>query len=96
MNGQDVSKASHEDAVRAFQSAQEPIVVEVLRRAAAGGLRNDANRNPKPSGETNSDEVRTTAAAGGGGRRQFTTHLYLFHIVLDCMDTYDSVTLNSF
>jgi len=48
VNGQDVSKASHEDAVRAFQAAQEPIVVEVLRRAAAGGIRSDANRNLKP------------------------------------------------
>lgn len=32
MNGQDVSNSSHEDAVRCFQSAQEPIIVEVLRR----------------------------------------------------------------
>ncbi|XP_076394492.1 SLo interacting protein 1 isoform X2 [Megachile rotundata] len=32
VNGQDVSNSSHEDAVRCFQSAQEPIVVEVLRR----------------------------------------------------------------
>ena len=64
MNGQDVSKASHEDAVRAFQSAQEPIVVEVLRRAAAGGLRSDANRNPKSSGEPSGDEVRPGGLAG--------------------------------
>ena len=45
VNGQDVSRASHEDAVRAFQAAQEPIVVEVLRRPAAA-VRNDANLNP--------------------------------------------------
>lgn len=32
MNGQDVSNSSHEDAVRCFQLAQEPIIVEVLRR----------------------------------------------------------------
>ncbi|XP_050480623.1 PDZ domain-containing RING finger protein 4 isoform X2 [Bombus huntii] len=32
VNGQDVSNSSHEDAVRCFQSAQEPIIVEVLRR----------------------------------------------------------------
>ncbi|XP_015606434.2 PDZ domain-containing protein 4, partial [Cephus cinctus] len=32
VNGQDVSNSSHEDAVRYFQSAQEPIIVEVLRR----------------------------------------------------------------
>ena len=34
MNGQDLSKSSHEDAVEAFRTAQEPIVVEVLRRVA--------------------------------------------------------------
>ncbi|XP_043238036.1 E3 ubiquitin-protein ligase PDZRN3-B-like isoform X2 [Amphibalanus amphitrite] len=61
VNGQDVSKASHEDAVRAFQSAQEPIVVEVLRRAASGGLRNDANRNVKPAGETSVEEGVTVS-----------------------------------
>uniref|UniRef100_A0ABD2WPR7 Uncharacterized protein n=1 Tax=Trichogramma kaykai TaxID=54128 RepID=A0ABD2WPR7_9HYME len=32
VNGQDVSNSSHEDAVRCFESAQEPILVEVLRR----------------------------------------------------------------
>lgn len=36
MNGQDVSNSSHEDAVRYFQSAQEPIIVEVLRRQPSG------------------------------------------------------------
>lgn len=35
VNGQDVSNSSHEDAVRCFQSAQEPIIVEVLRRQPA-------------------------------------------------------------
>jgi hypothetical protein len=32
VNGEDVSACSHEEAVAAFQSASEPIVVEVLRR----------------------------------------------------------------
>jgi ligand of Numb protein X 3/4 len=36
VNGQDVSNSSHEDAVRCFQSAQEPIIVEVLRRQPSG------------------------------------------------------------
>lgn len=36
VNGQDVSNSSHEDAVRCFQSAQEPIIVEVLRRQSSG------------------------------------------------------------
>ncbi|XP_050412867.1 E3 ubiquitin-protein ligase PDZRN3 isoform X3 [Patella vulgata] len=33
VNGQDLSNSTHEEAVDAFRSAQEPIVVEVLRRA---------------------------------------------------------------
>lgn len=37
VNGQDVSNSSHEDAVRCFQSAQEPIIVEVLRRQPNSG-----------------------------------------------------------
>ncbi|XP_033214476.1 E3 ubiquitin-protein ligase PDZRN3 isoform X2 [Belonocnema kinseyi] len=32
VNGKDVSNSSHEDAVRCFQLAEEPIIVEVLRR----------------------------------------------------------------
>ncbi|KAG0432057.1 hypothetical protein HPB47_021197, partial [Ixodes persulcatus] len=32
VNGQDLSSASHEEAVAAFLAASEPIVVEVLRR----------------------------------------------------------------
>ncbi|KAG5342009.1 PZRN4 protein, partial [Acromyrmex heyeri] len=35
VNGKDVSNSSHEDAVRCFQSAQEPIIVEVLRRPSS-------------------------------------------------------------
>jgi len=32
VNGRDLSQASHEEAVEAFRNAEEPIVVEVLRR----------------------------------------------------------------
>lgn len=32
MNGQDVSNLSYEDAVSCFESAEEPIIVEVLKR----------------------------------------------------------------
>ncbi|XP_066580016.1 PDZ domain-containing RING finger protein 4 [Amia ocellicauda] len=32
VNGKDLSKATHEEAVEAFRSAKEPIVVQVLRR----------------------------------------------------------------
>ncbi|OCT87415.1 hypothetical protein XELAEV_18021110mg [Xenopus laevis] len=33
VNGKDLSKVSHEEAVEAFRNAKEPIVVQVLRRA---------------------------------------------------------------
>uniref|UniRef100_A0A7M4EQT9 PDZ domain containing ring finger 4 n=1 Tax=Crocodylus porosus TaxID=8502 RepID=A0A7M4EQT9_CROPO len=33
VNGKDLSKATHEEAVEAFRNAREPIVVQVLRRA---------------------------------------------------------------
>ena len=32
VNGKDLSKATHEQAVEAFKTAKEPIVVQVLRR----------------------------------------------------------------
>lgn len=32
VNGQDLSQSSHDEAVEAFRTAKEPIVVEVLRR----------------------------------------------------------------
>ena len=32
VNGRDLSQATHEEAVEAFRTAKEPIVVEVLRR----------------------------------------------------------------
>ena len=33
VNGKDLSKATHDQAVEAFRTAKEPIVVQVLRRA---------------------------------------------------------------
>ncbi|XP_041746700.1 PDZ domain-containing RING finger protein 4-like isoform X1 [Coregonus clupeaformis] len=36
VNGKDLSKASHDEAVEAFRSAKDPIVVQVLRRNTAG------------------------------------------------------------
>ena len=33
VNGVDVSKSSHEEAIGVFQSASEPILVQMLRRA---------------------------------------------------------------
>lgn len=40
VNGQDLSKSSHEEAVEAFRTAQEPIVVEVLRRVNKNKMKN--------------------------------------------------------
>lgn len=37
MNGQDLSQSSHYEAVEAFRTAKEPIIVEVLRRTGKGG-----------------------------------------------------------
>nr|KAG5704601.1 hypothetical protein BaRGS_031865 [Batillaria attramentaria] len=36
VNGQDLSQSSHDEAVEAFRTATEPIVVEVLRRVGKG------------------------------------------------------------
>ncbi|XP_001602481.3 E3 ubiquitin-protein ligase PDZRN3 [Nasonia vitripennis] len=56
VNGQDVSNSSHEEAVRCFQSAQEPILVEVLRRypaaaAATAAAAEEPRRGPDESEE---------------------------------------------
>lgn len=40
MNGQDLSKSSHDEAVEAFRAAKEPIVVEVLRRVTNTKMKN--------------------------------------------------------
>ncbi|XP_017554863.1 PDZ domain-containing RING finger protein 4 isoform X2 [Pygocentrus nattereri] len=45
VNGKDLSRASHEEAVEAFRSAKDPIVVQVLRR------------NPLPRGQGSSQDV---------------------------------------
>uniref|UniRef100_A0A4W4H025 PDZ domain containing ring finger 4 n=1 Tax=Electrophorus electricus TaxID=8005 RepID=A0A4W4H025_ELEEL len=46
VNGKDLSRASHEEAVEAFRSAKDPIVVQVLRR------------NPLPRGQGSSPDVQ--------------------------------------
>ena len=55
MNGRDLSKASHEEAVETFRTAKEPIVVEVLRRVANGN-------KMKPPALT---PAQTTPTSGG-------------------------------
>ncbi|XP_067292250.1 PDZ domain-containing RING finger protein 4-like [Pseudorasbora parva] len=46
VNGRDLSRASHEEAVEAFRSAKDPIVVQVLRR------------NPVPRGQGSCQDVQ--------------------------------------
>ncbi|XP_076863301.1 PDZ domain-containing RING finger protein 4 isoform X2 [Brachyhypopomus gauderio] len=46
VNGKDLSRASHEEAVEVFRSAKDPIVVQVLRR------------NPLPRGQGSSPDVQ--------------------------------------
>ncbi|XP_012280813.1 PDZ domain-containing protein 4 [Orussus abietinus] len=61
VNGQDVSNSSHEDAVRCFQSAQEPIIVEVLRRHPVQQVQTPAKELDKTNheGPTNDKGVVT-------------------------------------
>ncbi|XP_056112194.1 E3 ubiquitin-protein ligase PDZRN3-B isoform X2 [Rhinichthys klamathensis goyatoka] len=47
VNGKDLSKATHDQAVEAFRMAKEPIMVQVLRRAP----------RPKPTGPTGEGQV---------------------------------------
>lgn len=47
VNGKDLSKATHEQAVEAFRTAKEPIMVQVLRRAP----------HPKPVGPAADSQV---------------------------------------
>lgn len=61
MNGQDVSNSSHEDAVRCFQSAQEPIIVEVLRRQPAHGQRTTWKEQPLEKNEIDEKTIDSTS-----------------------------------
>lgn len=47
VNGKDLSKATHEQAVEAFRNAKDPIMVQVLRRAP----------RPKPAGPAGDTQV---------------------------------------
>ncbi len=50
VNGRDLSRASHEEAVEAFRTAKEPIVVEVLRRVANGNAAAAGRMKQPPAG----------------------------------------------
>lgn len=56
VNGQDVSNSSHEDAVRCFQSAKEPIIVEVLRRQPGQLHSSSKDQKEATSNEKTSNE----------------------------------------
>lgn len=53
VNGQDLSQSSHDEAVEAFRTATEPIVVEVLRRVGKGsssaGTKSHSSKNRAPN-----------------------------------------------
>lgn len=52
VNGQDLSKSTHEEAVEAFRTAKEPIVVEVLRRVTKTNTTNNNNNKMKTQPQT--------------------------------------------
>ena len=49
INGQDLTQSTHEEAVEAFQTAKEPIVVEVLRRVSKGSSSRSSLENKMKS-----------------------------------------------
>ncbi|KAL3852177.1 hypothetical protein ACJMK2_015851 [Sinanodonta woodiana] len=49
VNGQDLSQATHEEAVEAFRTAREPIVVEVLRRVNSNKTPSSKMRSRSPT-----------------------------------------------
>lgn len=60
MNGQDVSTSSHEDAIRCFQLAEEPIIVEVLRRHPSELI---SSNNEDKTDYNKHDKNKVTAAS---------------------------------
>ncbi|KAG1671763.1 E3 ubiquitin-protein ligase PDZRN3 [Nymphon striatum] len=64
VNGQDLSGASHEEAIKVFEAAKEPIEVQVVRRRSseqtttADGCRQQANMSS--SSPPTSDTLRST------------------------------------
>ncbi|CAB0039300.1 unnamed protein product [Trichogramma brassicae] len=62
VNGQDVSNSSHEDAVRCFESAQEPILVEVLRRQQSS-----SSHTTTPTTTTTTTTALTQHNSNGNG-----------------------------
>ncbi|MEE6480851.1 hypothetical protein FKM82_012685 [Ascaphus truei] len=55
VNGKDLSKATHEEAVEAFRNAKEPIVVQVLRRAPNNKAHGNSQEVPLVNVSTQTD-----------------------------------------
>lgn len=62
VNGQDLSKATHEEAVEAFKNAQEPIIVQVMRRSACTAK--NGSTTPNGQGSVPSPLERTVCSVG--------------------------------
>ncbi|KAK2727666.1 hypothetical protein QYM36_008226, partial [Artemia franciscana] len=64
VNGHDVSNVSHEEAVKVFQEAQEPIMVEVSRRSSSPndpqGKKSSIKSNPSSCEDSRLRVVETS------------------------------------
>ncbi|CAG5128858.1 unnamed protein product, partial [Candidula unifasciata] len=75
VNGQDLSQSSHHEAVEAFRSAKEPIVVEVLRRTSKSHL-GDA---PCVTGSGNSKRITSRGPVMVSIGTQTEEDFYCYH-----------------
>ncbi|GFO44487.1 hypothetical protein PoB_007099200 [Plakobranchus ocellatus] len=64
VNGQDLSQSSHNEAVEAFRSAKEPIVVEVLRRASKNAPGVNSNTGNSSSNINNNNNISISNSSG--------------------------------
>ncbi len=73
VNGIDLSKATHEEAVEAFKNAAEPIAVEVLRRA------------PRTTTKVNAgDKDRTICTCNVGTQTDLQSEDFLWKMLQNC------------
>lgn len=63
VNGQDLSGASHEEAIRIFNEASEPIVVEVIKRCNSELSNGDVEKQHRDNMSSTSAMVTTTTTA---------------------------------
>ena len=72
VNGIDLSKATHEEAVEAFKNAAEPIAVEVLRRA------------PRTTKVNTGDKDRTICTCNVGTQTDLASEELLWKMLQQC------------